>query len=155
LPALPDYGFLFVGGEGSRMHRLYAIERTGLDQMTDERRAALLALAERCEAATGRDDLLALAIARATNLVTNAAPIGADGKGVEHFPDLTGSIDAALTLVPKGCGVSIWITPDAKLPGSAALRRYDKLMVEKTYKAAAATPALAICAAALRARAAQ
>ena len=55
-------------------------------------------LAERCEAATGRDDVLALEIARATNTVINAAPIGPDGRGIEHFPDYTASLDAAMTL---------------------------------------------------------
>jgi hypothetical protein len=115
----------------------------------------LEALAARVEQATGRDDRLALEVARATGTVINAAPIGADGKGIEHFPDYTASVDAALTLVPEG-----WTAWELRsrwgLHGfSADISRLNKETGEDVERATAKTPALAITAAALRAHAAQ
>jgi hypothetical protein len=112
-------------------------------QANEKTETDLLGLAERCEAATCRDDLLALAIARATNSVINAAPIGADGKGIEHFRDFTGSIDAALTLVPEGAW---WNVEGSAGSGYSACTMTPNESI-------AHTPALAICAAALRAKA--
>ena len=99
--------------------------------MTDP--TTLLTLAERCEQAAGPDAGLDLAIW--TSLL--------DTPGFRPPPspwrtDYTASLDAAVTLVPEGCG---WM-----VMGNAAK--------VKRWPSRAATPALALCAAALRARAA-
>lgn len=124
--------------------------------------ADLIELAERCEAATGADTKLEREIAEALGWrhVRNKGPesewfpyvwVAPDGKcdADETYPDYTASIDAALTLVPEGWnwqvgkGNHCW---SAVYQGAPPSMRVDPI---------AATPALAICAAALRARAAQ
>lgn len=70
----------------------------------------------------------------------------------------TASIDAAMTLVPKGWG---WLVsqPNAKAIASGLLKERTPVLGEVQYgidhrhTVAAATPALTLCAAALRARA--
>ncbi len=80
----------------------------------------------RLEAATGRDPALNQDIQRAIN----------GGRRALAVPDYTGSVDAALTLVPEGCG---WLA----MGNAAKVGRCP---------AHGATPAIALCIAALRAR---
>jgi len=105
--------------------------------MTD--RTTLLALAERCEQAAGPDRELD---ARIYILITGGSADDADYAATDpdvtcNPPPYTASLDAAVTLVPEGCG---WM-----VMSSAA-----KVGVWPSH---GATPALALCAAALRARA--
>lgn len=65
------------------------------------------------------------------------------------LPRYTSSIDAALTLVPEGWHMSVNATVGALLQGSAAVRDRDG---GPSFTSAAATPALALAAAALKAR---
>jgi hypothetical protein len=115
--------------------------------MTDP--TTLLALAERCEQAAGPDRELNQDITKL--LVPNNAThiyrsrrgwsffVYDSGKGIEWLENqpYTASLDTAVTLVPEGCG---WM-----VMSSAA-----KVGVWPSH---GATPALALCAAALRARA--
>jgi hypothetical protein len=122
--------------------------------MTDP--TTLLALADRCEQAAGPDRELDVAIARALDW----KPLYRDDyskwwppaavedsrarkRSILHHPTqplpaFTASLDAAVTLVPEGYG---WMV----MKNVAKVGRWPKR---------AATPALALCAAALRARAA-
>jgi hypothetical protein len=100
--------------------------------MTDP--ATLLSLAERCEQAAGPDRELDVAIARFL-VLTRAEDIARSRYGWSYF---TASLDAAVMLVPDGCG---WMV----MKNVAKVGRWPKR---------GATPALALCAAALRARAA-
>jgi len=117
--------------------------------MTDK--ATLLALAERVEALDGPNRNLDADIMRATGL---------GGLKADYAPHpYTASIDAALTLVPEGWAVERWqIWPgepstldllETKRSGDQWVRDGWQGKVD----ACAATPALALCAAALRARA--
>lgn len=123
----------------------------------------LRALAERCEKATGPDRKLDLAIAVAVNRdgIFDARyewRWGFGGDEIEAWeaekckpsgyldPEefcqrFTASLDAAMSLVPEGATVRLYVAPEA----TAAFIGPVEL--------AAATPALALCAAALRARA--
>jgi hypothetical protein len=110
--------------------------------------SALLELAERCEAATGANKMLDEAIYVTLAIV----PSRADAF-VYPFYAYTASVDAALTLVPEGyglgcgnmnpsnCRFNAWVMPPPYNLG-ADIRTGETL-------------ALAICAAALRARASQ
>lgn len=129
----------------------------------------LLELAERCEAATGPDREIDAQIIvtlehpeyRYPDEVLNRKPSSWDeaaGRfrhdgfgGSIPWPAYTASIDAALTLVPSGhlWQVNQWET------GADAHMAPTRPIYSPQPKAKAATPALAICAAALRARAAQ
>ncbi len=117
--------------------------------MTDP--ATLLALADRCEQAAGPDRELDAEIALAIGYTherrgTERARWWRTPSGQQlayvgyknHPPFFTGSLDAAVTLVPEGCG---WMV----MKNVAKVGRWPKR---------AATSALALCAAALRARAA-
>lgn len=117
----------------------------------------LLELAARCEAAVGQDDLLDAEIMVAiksetfftarvymvgTRAMSGAGP-DADWRNATVFfkeTRFTASIDAAMTLV----GGNFWRVEDHELAGPCAL-----VGDQEGY---AATPALALCAAALRAR---
>ena len=105
--------------------------------MTDTDR--LLELATRCEAAAGEDLVLRQDIA------DYAESIGLLSVG-DVIPAYETSLDAALTLVPEGCAWMVRSGPWAKvwLPDS---KRHPN-----DFYSEAATPALAICAAALKAR---
>jgi hypothetical protein len=110
--------------------------------MTD--RPTLLALAERCEQAVGPDRELDFAI---------AAGVGwPDSPNLhQHARRYTESIDAAVTLVPEGRGYEL------RQGNSGARRALCRMWDGRgiwTDGTVAATPALALCAAALRARAA-
>lgn len=74
--------------------------------------------------------------------------------------DPTASIDAAMSLVPEGCGwIAAWgqTRPDEPMGGAIVKRNARFIGYGANYdaisEAEAATPALALCAAALRARA--
>jgi hypothetical protein len=107
-------------------------------------------LAERCEKATGPDEALDFAIWDAV------------GRPAEYLvrdlkldpPDYTCSLDAAWMLVPEGWGVSLSTpglfhgTPQARLKHPER----NPFGEGEAMRGSAATPALAICAGALRAR---
>lgn len=146
--------------------------------------ADLMELAERVEALSGPDREIDALIAVAISSWPSARVIWHKGKrrfcrsgeGRIPFPvaggsgtnwgisfqqiNYTASLDAAMTLVPEGCG---WLAgygqthPDEPMGGALITRNarfvgygenYDEIAVGE-----AATPALALCAAALRARA--
>jgi hypothetical protein len=119
--------------------------------------SALLELAERCEAATGPDREIDAAICRATKVCVEQP----DGSWMRYLTDgychsmhplnVTASIDAALTLVPEGRGY-IYKRHGIKSAIRAQIESGDRTTF---VQGDAATLALAICAAALRARAAQ
>jgi hypothetical protein len=122
-------------------------------------------LAERCEAASGPDRELDEAIATALGWAAIPNPTFAGGlvgrwtrpdgtmSGMEGPPQWTASIDAALTLVPAWACPHLRHDPDAMRPFCQLENGIG--LPFPAYKAHAATYALAICAAALRARAAQ
>jgi hypothetical protein len=105
-----------------------------------EQGKSLLELAERCEQASGPDRELDLDITEALDLA---------GRAALSLVPFTASLNAAMTLVPEGCSWSLHkhnsysragvFVDDGRDPG---------------HYCDAATPALALCAAALRARAA-
>jgi hypothetical protein len=138
---------------------------------------SLSELAERCEKATGPDRELSAAIAltvhdwlhevegnkplncRIRNRFGSLVYIGS----VSTDMDYTASIDAAMKLVPEGCSATVWTAgPRGFTTGPAArLFSYPKdpeaeggyaIRALSDHEITAATPALAVCAAALRAR---
>jgi hypothetical protein len=128
---------------------------------------ALLELAERVENATGPDRSYDVAIFQAlggpvpfqfANKIVALtfdeaeqcyfAPIG-DMRVRYEPPTYTASIDAAMSLVPEGWGYSV-LDRRAVLPGCKV---NAQCFTQFTQHGEAATPALALCAAALRARA--
>jgi hypothetical protein len=134
--------------------------------MTD--RATLLALAERVEkahcAGRGLDAVISCALRIGPDLPDWAASwsgewrptmhgsavlLHEDGKPGPHFtsPAYTASLDAAMTLVPEGASWSLTSALEDEPPCATVLT------MESTEHGLAATPALALCAAALRARA--
>lgn len=70
-------------------------------------------------------------------------------KGIYHTPKFTASIDTALTLVPEGLRGSVSFGAEIC---SAQLSDQITGMHVGAYQTCAATPALALCAAALKAR---
>ncbi|WP_311270337.1 hypothetical protein [Sphingobium sp. WCS2017Hpa-17] len=122
--------------------------------MTD--RATLLALADRVEAAEDGNARLDAEIHEA--VTTFPARVGGVGwplgalvvpvfPGWALLPRYSGSIDAAITLVPEGASWSMTSALEDEQPCATVLT------MESTEHGLAATPALALCAAALRARA--
>lgn len=105
---------------------------------TGAQASVLLSLAACCEKATGPDTDLFLAIEEATGLVFERNP--------------TASLDAAMSLVPEGWG---WVKLDLHPFGNEAscVQTGGKLYSRHSGKCSA--PALALCAAALRARASE
>lgn len=95
-------------------------------------RDELRALAERCEQATGASYVLDSEIWAATSAQTEIVP-----------PAYTASLDAAMTLVPEGCRLTHL--------GQAPWGRWNASV--DSVNGNAATDALALCAAALHARA--
>lgn len=142
--------------------------------MTDSKRDALLALAERCEAATGADRELDKAVYAAigncnhertkyyciedgndTDSGFTCLDCGADTYGAKSARAYTASLDAAVTLVPDSVDsggerfrVEHWNTN-----GVHAEHIRASAWVAGAARVYAATPALALTAAALRARA--
>jgi hypothetical protein len=111
----------------------------------------LIELAGRCEKATGPDREIDADIADPLPVCANLNPRDTRGHVLEHVPAYTASLDAAMTLVPEGWHSSIFTTEGATLRGSAAVRDRDG---GPSFTSSAGTAALALCAAALRARAA-
>ena len=119
----------------------------------------LLKLAERCEATTGPSDELQFAIGDAVGATIERAPFDGAGRGVRDCPPYTHSLDAAMTLVPEGWRVVNFAESEPDVPPEELRQRPWTAMLKlpaddfraKWAKAYAATPALALCAAALRA----
>ena len=115
-------------------------------------------LIARLEAATGASRELDAAIAEAVGYIVRYDK--ADPRGTTPYyqpvpdyswrpvPTYTASIDAALTLVPEGWDYTIYSR------GEVSVHR-SKSGTRTFYDAEAATPALAICIAALKARGVQ
>lgn len=122
-----------------------------------DKRDELLGLAAKCEAASGPDRELDVRISLLISGVVYAESDVADllrvrdeptGYGRyrpadEYVPAYTASLDAALTLVPEGAP---WKVEDHPVYGIAAVADCEQGW--------GSTPALALCAACLRARAA-
>lgn len=103
-------------------------------------------LIERLEKAAGPDRSLERAIADVVGSVTPYRGFpGDEPTGVVNFPHYTSSLDAAMTLVPEGYEWSL--TWEAEI---ARAEIGDPLLL---MEGEAATPAIAICIAALKARA--
>lgn len=116
-------------------------------------REQLLELAERCEKTTGPkrelDEAIRLLVER--NIVVGLDLAG--GYVPPSTPRYTESLDAAMQLVPEGWAWMAGCAPEARF--FATLAPTDESGIEaEDIDTAAATPALALCAAALRARAA-
>jgi hypothetical protein len=120
----------------------------------------LLELAERCEGAAPPDRELDCLIFESRHLLLsrdNRGRIDGEPTGEyygpngdqlpERAPFYTASIDAAMTLVPENCE---WECGTALLIGAAWA---GVINLDGRWKGKAAAPALALCAAALRARA--
>lgn len=116
------------------------------DQPTDKA-ATLLALAERCEQATGPSIALDCAI--------EVMCVPVSGKPKQHVARCyTSSLDAALTLVREGWGYRIHWHPELVRKGWAEVWTHeDAEPGDGFFRSASANPALAIAAAALRAQA--
>ena len=143
--------------------------------------ARLIELAERCEAATGPDRELDIAIL--THPAFGYRDVFEDGRLFDRgndgywslegdekngpLPSPTASLDAAMTLVPENCAVDIdngpshWICLGKQAPMGRADVKYPKPGYDGqgdswlTVSAIAKTMPLALCAAALRAIASQ
>lgn len=119
----------------------------------------LLKLAERCEAAAGSDRDLDVDIHEAIgNVVDRGCP--AEWHSGEETPRYSESIDAAMMLVREDAQrLRFWRVGNDGEGGDPSAFKAEILVVTNltsvTSKAIAATPALALCAASLRARAAQ
>ena len=114
--------------------------------MTTPKPDVLLELAERCEAATGPDLKLERDIRKALGLYHSVSAAKCR---------FTRSLDAAMTLVPEGVSFAVGKGIETELGGSATDYAWcgSKAVPHEGPYAWAATPALALCAAALRARA--
>jgi len=118
--------------------------------------AELLALAERCEGASGPDNELSAAVwLHLPEQEGHAWKHGGDKfkhahqiAGCGFIPDYTASLDAAISLVPEG----LWAEGSLSSPGQ--LEVHGPCTFDPIGKGWAATPALALTAACLRARAA-
>ncbi len=111
--------------------------------MTDP--ITLLALAERCEQAAGPDKELDFTI---DNFMLKHGPEADRIRNPRYVLPYTTSLDAAVTLVPEGWRWWVNSSPFGRCWLVANDQIADKAQSEKC-----ATPALALCAAALRARA--
>lgn len=116
----------------------------------------LLELAERCKKATGPDRELDAEIAKSLGwpnvryYSANGGIFSKENDEMRPVPEWTASIDAALTLVPEGWAVLLAFSEQR----SVCDVHTNPLGQEGTWPAhsTAATPALALCAAALKAR---
>jgi len=116
-----------------------------IGQAAPEDAAAFDALAKRCEAARQNDHELDCAIA---DLV-----VGKDRMAIGGNARYTGSIDAALTLVPKGPEWMVAMVEDPTALRSSDNRFYFYASIDESQVHYGQTAALALCVAALRARA--
>tara|TARA_B100001057_G_C22633731_1_gene865426 strand:+ start:287 stop:667 length:381 start_codon:yes stop_codon:yes gene_type:complete len=115
----------------------------------------LLKLAERVEALDGPDRTTAEQVMSCFGWTNFSGPFATDPAGNRKFmPDPTASLDTAMSLVPEGWSVNIIRTADSRF-GNANLYwfRDDNRIPAKKLHGSAATPALALCAAALRTKA--
>jgi hypothetical protein len=124
----------------------------------------MLELAERCEQAVGRGaEFPKKLFVEAHDLIWPVPTTGP--RGFFTLLDSGGFIDAAMTLVPEGCSATIWTAgPRGFTTGPAArLFSYPRdseaeggyaIRALSDHEITAATPALALCSAALRACAA-
>lgn len=116
-------------------------------------RSKLLELAERCEQATGPDRELNIALLPLVGLrfVDEGHPIGEvcyeQNNHAVPMPRFTASLDAAMTLVPEGFA---WEAGFCEGKHAASVSSNGNRMPDATI---CATVALALCAAALKARA--
>jgi hypothetical protein len=127
--------------------------------------AGLLALAERCEAATGRQQrALLIASAEAALIADGQDADTEDAMGwldrFEAFVEAGAFLDAAMTLVPEDRGPLRFFSLEHDAhDGARWIARFDSAGDEcghgQTIYCEGNTPALALCAAALRARASQ
>ncbi|MDB5707824.1 MAG: hypothetical protein JWN66_4940 [Sphingomonas bacterium] len=114
----------------------------------------LLELAARCESASGADRELDAEIALACGWITFDLPgFGkrwqrGHGTVVRHHPDFSASLDAAMTLVPEGHDAQIFLYCGREGEGSAIVSATKAVNLPRVF---AATPALALTAAALKA----
>lgn len=125
--------------------------------------SALLDLAARCEAAEGPDRELDLSIALACGVAFKQRPKYRRGHYIGSKPVQTGwkpdplrytaSLDAAMTLVPEGCSVSIEAIVCGDESRCIQADVWSGARPELAMAEVWSTPALALCAAALRARA--
>lgn len=125
---------------------------------------ALLALADRCEAATGPDreldrDIFELTVVGQGRLANDEKDILATearyGAGwLKHIELFTVSIDAAMTLVPNEWFVELCRDRHFECQWSAVLHPPIASRFTAVEGYGSLTPALTLCAAALRARAA-
>jgi hypothetical protein len=114
----------------------------------------MVALADRCEAASGPDRELDAKIARETGAVNPRTARAGFGFGYvdrgqwacSFVPAYTASLDAAMTLVPEGCSFDL-----VNRLGCTTVRIFNR-DGPLTDCRRAITPALALCAAALKAR---
>jgi hypothetical protein len=118
----------------------------------------LLELATRCETAEGPDRALDAEIALTQGWTAHAGDNWIGPLGQICVSPWTGSIDAALSLVPEGWAWSVVYERERELSGKppffADARNGYRSSYDQAPMAWAATPALALCAAALKARAA-
>lgn len=122
--------------------------------------SALLELAERCEAATGPDRDIDWRIAKALGLgrwpdIEMWPPFQVGSKADKEVPPYTASLDSAMTLVPAASQsmIDLQIGNREKVWGFARVLVIDKRGWATGEESHARTTPLAICAAALRARA--
>lgn len=122
-------------------------------------RDELLTLAERCEREEPSPELdAAILIACGHAALNRGTRMGWEWRpnntGIwRSMPSPTTSLDAAVTLVPDGMNFGIEFDANANHPGGATVADFRLADVPERY-GRAKTPALALCAAALRARAA-
>ena len=106
--------------------------------------SVFLELAERCEQATGPSPDLDKGIAVACRHTPTNRP--------RYY---TASLDAAMTLVREGHGWRLWVPNSESPEPSPFVTLWGNRREYAPRDSIAATPALALCAAALRARASQ
>jgi len=98
----------------------------------------ILELADACERAKGADGLLDVAIGNACGFRSHG-----DGYGA---PPFTGSLDAAMRLVPEGVSWEMSVGDSTSAPFAFSC------CIDRRFEGRNASPALALVAAALRAR---
>lgn len=117
----------------------------GLRGYPPTREDKLLGLAKRCETAAEPDRELDKAIALAVGYLKEPNDFIAPLVSVPPIPEYTASIDTALALVPKGMIAAV----ERRLDRGTAHVHFQYYAGQKS---SAATPALALCAASLRAQ---
>lgn len=129
---------------------------TNLPTAQPTSRAGLLALATRCEAANGPDRELDIAVQIAIGghyATHHGVPVECDSAGVE-VPRYSASLDAALSLAqPPGSPLWTW-TVNGRESSDHSIYFAEITKPSSEYQGRGRTPALALTAASLRARAA-